>query len=155
MGHHDPEATPVKRALILVGAAVAAVAVFAVVFRTPVRTSAQLLADARALPTPTGLVFRREASQTSDAGGFSTQHFQEVERTYANSASCGVLGQAWERVLRAAGRHFKRDDKPHSFGAIGSLGIAVTDRPEHLGITLGTDDGHCANPFIYALNDPH
>ena len=145
----------VKRALILAGVAVAAIAAAAVLFRSSPRTSAQLLADARSLPTPARVVLERQASVTNDAGGFSTQHFQEVELTYANSDSCDTLRRSWERVLRRARRHFKRDDHPHSFGAIGSLGIAVTDRPEHLGITLGTDDGRCARPFIYALNNPH
>ena len=155
--HHRRVAnTPtMKRALILAGVAVAAVAAAAVLFRSSPRTSAQLLADARSLPTPAGVVLERQASVTNDAGGFSTQHFQEAELTYANIDSCDTLRRSWERVLSRARRHFKRDDHPHSFGAIGSLGIAVTDRPEHLGITLGTDDGRCARPFIYALNNPH
>ena len=144
-----------RRTLLFVGVAAAAVVVAAVAFRSTPRTPAQLLTDARALPVPPRLAFERETSVTNDAGGFSTKHFQEVERTYSSSVSCEALGRSWEQVLRRAGRHFRRDDHPHSFGAIGSLGISVTDRPEHLGITLGTDDGRCAAPFIYALNDPH
>jgi len=44
------------------------------------------------------------------------------------------------------------DNVPHKFGAIGSLGIVITDRPEKLGVTIGTDNGDCARPLVYSFN---
>ena len=50
---------------------------------------------------------------------------------------------------------FRIDNVPHKFGTIGSLGIVITDRPENLGVTIGTDDGTCGKPFVYSFDNSH
>jgi hypothetical protein len=115
----------------------------------------QLAADARSVPVPTGLTFVKEVRSVADGPGFTTSKFEEVVRQFHNTIPCLALELSWSATLRAAHRQFRVDNHPHTFGSIGSLGIMLTDRPEHLGITIGADNGYCRAPFVYAFNPPH
>ena len=119
------------------------------------RTFAELAADASAVPVPMGVTFVREVRGVEQGPGFTTATFREVSRQYVSQMSCQVLERTWSAVLRRAHREFRIDNVPHKFGTIGSLGIVITDRPENLGITIGTDDGTCGKPFVYTFNNPH
>lgn len=119
------------------------------------RTFPQLAADASAVPVPKGVTFVREVQSTQHGPGFTTATFEEVDRQLVDAFSCQSLERSWAAVLRRAHRKFRYDNVPHKFGAIGSLGIVITDRPENLGITIGTDSGICSKPLIYAFNNPH
>ena len=119
------------------------------------RTFAQLATDAAAVPVPPGVTFVGEHQGVNDGPGFTTTKSEEVARQYASALPCEQLQRAWADALRGAHRRFRITNYPHSFGAIGSVGITITDRPENLGVTIGTDDGHCANPFVYSFNRPH
>jgi len=119
------------------------------------RTFAELAADASAVPVPMGVTFVREGRSVEDGPGFTTATYKEVSRQYVSEMSCQVLEHTWSVVLRRAHREFRIDNVPHKFGSIGSLGIAITDRPENLGITIGTDNGACGKPFVYSFNSPH
>jgi hypothetical protein len=119
------------------------------------RSFSELAADAEAVPTPPGVTFVREAQGTNDGPGFTTTKSEEIARQYASALSCAVLEGTWAEVLRAAKRRFRLANHPDSFGATGSLGIEVTDRPEVLGVTIGTDDGRCSHPFVYSFDPPH
>ena len=119
------------------------------------RTFAELAADASAVPVPTGVTFVREDRSVEDGPGFTTATFKEVSRQYVSEMSCQVLERTWSDLLRRAHRGFRIDNVPHKFGAIGSLGIVITDRPENLGITIGTDNGDCGKPFVYSFNNSH
>ena len=134
----------------LVATAMAGCSVFA-----QSRTFGELAADASAVPTPMGLTFVRESRSVEDGPGFTTATYKEVTRQYASEMSCQTLEHNWSVVLRRAHREFRIDNIPHKFGSIGSLGIVITDRPENLGITIGTDDGACGEPFVYSFNSPH
>jgi len=116
---------------------------------------AQLRADAEAVPVPPGVTFISEGQSVEDGSGFTTTKYEEVVRRYASPLACDELERTWGDTLRAAHRRFRIANYPHSFGAIGSLGIVITDRPQNLGITIGTDDGHCGTPFVYSFNQPH
>lgn len=118
------------------------------------RTFAQLAADASAVPVPMGVTFVREDRSVEDGPGFTTATNKEVSRQYRSETPCHVLENRWSVVLRRAHRDFRVDNVPHKFGPIGSLGIVITDRPENLGITIGTDDGSCGKPFVYSFNSP-
>lgn len=122
---------------------------------TQTRTFAELAADASAVPVPTGVTFVREVRSVEDGPGFTTASYKEVSRNYVSGLSCQILERTWANVLRRTHREFRVDNVPHKFGAIGSLGIVITDRPENLGITLGTDNGACGQPFVYSFNNPH
>ena len=50
--------------------------------------------------------------------------------------SCKVLEHTWSLYYDEHHREFRIDNVPHKFGATGSLGIVITDRPENLGITI-------------------
>ena len=119
------------------------------------RTFTELAADAAAVPVPTGVTFVRQVQSTQDGPGFTTTTFREVDRQFVSTRSCQSLERSWAAVLRRAHRTFHYDNVPHKFGAIGSLGIVITDRPENLGVTIGTDNGECSRPFIYAFSNPH
>ncbi len=119
------------------------------------RTFTELAADAAALPVPTGVMFVRQVQSTQHGPGFTTTTFEEVVRQFASSQSCQSLERSWVAVLRQAHRKLRYDNVPHMFGATGSLGIVLIDRPETLGVTFGTDNGDCNRPFIYAFNSPH
>ncbi len=103
---------------------------------------------------PTGVTYVRDVRSVEDGPGFTTARYKEVTRQNVSELSCQVLEHAWSVVLGRAHRQFRIDNVPHKFGPIGSLGIVITDRPEHLGITIGTDDGACAKPFVYSFNNP-
>ncbi len=118
------------------------------------RTFAELSADASAVPVPKGVTFERQVRSVEDGPGFTTSTFKEVSRQYVSELSCQVVERTWTAVLRRAHREFRIDNVPHKFGAIGSLGIVIADKPENLGVTIGTDDGDCARPFVYAFNNP-
>jgi hypothetical protein len=118
------------------------------------RTFAELAVDASAVPVPTGVTFIREGRSVEDGPGFTTARYKEVSRRYVSEMSCQALEHTWSVVLRRAHRDFRIDNVPHKFGSIGSLGIVITDRPENLGITIGTDDGACGKPFVYSFNSP-
>lgn len=119
------------------------------------RTFAELGADAAAVPVPMGVKYVSEVRSVEDGPGFTTATYNEVSRQYASETSCQALEHAWSVVLRRAHREFRIDNVPHKFGPIGSLGIVITDRPENLGITLGTDDGACGKPFVYSFDNLH
>lgn len=119
------------------------------------RTFAELAADAAAVPVPMGVTFVREGRSVEDGPGFTTATYKEVSRQYVSEMSCQVLEHTWSVVLRRAHREFRIDNVPHKFGSIGSLGIVITDRPEDLGIAIGTDHGACGKPFVYSFNSPH
>lgn len=119
------------------------------------RTFTELAADAAAVSVPTGVTFVRQVQSTQDGPGFTTTTFREVDRQFVSARSCQSLERSWAAVLRRAHRTFRYDNVPHKFGAIGSLGIVITDRPENLGVTIGTDNGECNKPFIYAFDNPH
>ena len=104
---------------------------------------------------PPGVTFVRESQAINDGPGFTTTKSEEVARQYASTLGCAELERAWGNALSGAHRHFRIANYPHSFGATGSLGIIITDRPQVLGITIGTDDGHCEAPFVYSFNQPH
>ena len=118
------------------------------------RTFTELAADAAAVPVPTGVTFVRQVQSTQDGPGFTTTTFREVDRQFVSTRSCQSLERSWAAVLRKAHRRFRYDNVPHEFDAIGSLGIVITDRAENLGITIGTDNGDCNKPFIFAFNNP-
>lgn len=118
------------------------------------RTFSQLAADASAVPLPGSVTFVHHQQSVEDGPGFTTSTFREVADQYKSSVPCAALESSWADALRRAHRQFKIDNVPHKFGAIGSLGIDITDRPENLGITIGTDDGACATPFVYSFNNP-
>ena len=117
------------------------------------RTFSELAADAAAVPVPAGVTFVRQVQSTQHGSGFTTATFEEVARQFVTTQSCQNLERSWAAVLRRAYRNFRYDNVPHKFGAFGSLGIVITDRPENLGITIGTDNGDCSKPFIYAFNN--
>ncbi len=119
------------------------------------RTFAELAADASAVPVPTGVTYVREVRSVEDGPGFTTSTYKEVSRQYESHLSCQVLERTWVVVLQRAHREFRIDNVPHKFGAIGSLGIVITDRPENLGVSIGTGNGDCARPFLYSFNNPH
>ncbi len=119
------------------------------------RTLHELTADVSAVPVPTGVTFVREVKSMQQGPGFSTTTFGEVVRQFVDTRSCQSLERSWAVVLRRADRKFRYNNVPHTFGAIGSLGIVITDRPENLGITIGTDSGACNKPFVYSFNNPH
>lgn len=119
------------------------------------RSFAELAADATALPVPKGVRFVSEVRSIEDGPGFTTTKSEQVVRQFATSLSCQALERSWAAALQGANRKFRFDNVAHKFGAIGSLGIVITDRPENLGITIGTDNGDCNRPFIYSFNSPH
>jgi hypothetical protein len=119
------------------------------------RTFAQLGTDAARVPVPADVTFVRQSQSVNDGPGFTTAKSEQVTRQYRTDLSCELLERRWADVLRAAGRKYRVANYPHSYGTSGSLGIMLTDRPEVLGVTVGTDDGHCAQPFVYAFNRPH
>lgn len=80
--------------------------------------------------------------------------FEQVSREYRSTISCDSLELAWAQALRDAHRPFVIANSPHSFGASGSLEIRITDQSHALGVTIGTDDGHCEIPFVYSFNRP-
>jgi hypothetical protein len=113
------------------------------------RTFAQLVADASAVPVPPGVTFVRQQQSLNDGPGFTTSKFEEVTREYSCNVPCESLKQSWADVLRVAKR-------PFQISSIGSLEIiTITDRPEHLGITIGDGPNHCRSPFVWAFNSPH
>jgi len=119
------------------------------------RTFAELAADASAVPVPKGVTFVRESRSVEDGPGFTTATYREVSHQYVSAMSCQVVEHNWSVVLRRVHREFRIDNVPHKFGSIGSLGIVITDRPENLGITIGTDNGACGKPFVYSFNRPN
>jgi hypothetical protein len=119
------------------------------------RTFAELSADAEAVPVPSGVTFVRQQQEMSNGSEFTTTKYEQVIRQYGAKMPCTLLEDNWAQALRAAGRRFKITNYPHKFGAIGSLEIEIQDRPELLGINIGTDDGPCPNPIVYASNFPH
>jgi hypothetical protein len=118
-------------------------------------TFATLRADAEAVPVPSGVSFVRDAQSIEHGPGFATGKFEQVVRQFATSLSCDSLEDRWVHALEAAHRRFQLADYPHSYGAHGSLGIRITGQTHALGITLGSDDGHCEKPFVYSFNAPH
>ena len=119
------------------------------------RSFAALASDAADVPVPAGVAFVSAEQHTNDGPGFTTTKSEEATRQFRTALPCADLERAWASALRAEHRRFAFDDHPHAFGSIGSLGIRITDRPEFLGVTLGTDDGHCTRPFVYAFNANH
>lgn len=115
----------------------------------------RLKADAEAVPVPAGVTFVREGQSVEDGPGFTTMKFEQVVRQYASTLSCGVLERTWADALHSARRRFEFANYPNAFGAIGSLGIRITDRTHPLGITVGSDKGDCGGPFVYSFNRPH
>jgi len=127
---------------------------------SPPLSFTQLAYDARHVPVPEGLRFVKEVRSTEDGPGFTTTHSEQVTRTFDNSLPCPTLQEEWVNALRRAGRSFTLDLEPRLGGASGLSMITVNDRPEHLGITLGSiaNDGSyisCATPFIWSFNAPH
>jgi hypothetical protein len=119
------------------------------------RSFGELAKDAEAVPVPAGVQFVREQRSVEDGPGFTTSKSEQVTREFSTNDPCGSLESSWMKALAAEHRRFHLDNHPHRFGALGSLGIAVQDRSEVLGITLGTDNGSCPHPFVYAFNQPH
>lgn len=115
------------------------------------RTFGQLSADAAAVPVPDAVQFVTERQTMEDGPGFTTSKFEEVTREFQASLSCAALETAWRASLAGSHRGF-RVLRGTANG--GMLQIELTDRPEHLGITLGRSDV-CGTPFIWAYNDPH
>ena len=122
---------------------------------TSPRSFEALAVDAEAVPVPAGVMFVRQVQGINDGPGFTTTKSEQVTRQYRTTLPCQVLENSWVEALRAAGRRYRIAHYPRKFGAVGSLEIEINDRPEPLGITLGTDDGNCANPFVYSFNLPH
>lgn len=124
------------------------------------RTFAELGADARQVPVPAGVTLQKVTSATSDGPGFTTTHSEGVTRVYASALACDELQARWVAALRRAQRSFHLDAEPRLFGSSGQANIAITDRPEELGVTLGdiATDGHyleCRSPFVWSFNQPH
>ena len=118
----------------------------------------RLHADAAAVPVPAGVTFVRESRAVNGGAGFTTTKFEEVAREFRNPLACSRLEQAWSTALHRGERTFSRWDYPHMAGGAGQFGLTITDRPEHLGVTLGqwyAGTQRCRSPFIYAYDDPH
>lgn len=149
--------TSTSRKIVLLPALILAVVVIAclTIFAQHPRSYAQLASDASSVPVPAGVTFLRETRSVEDGPGFTTATFKEVSFDYVTKLPCQVLEREWADALQRAHRKYKIDNVPHKFGAIGSLAIVILDRPESLGVTLGTDNGYCAQPFIYSFNGPH
>jgi hypothetical protein len=123
-------------------------------------SSNQLAHDAQQVPVPQGLSLSKVTRSTEDGPGFTSSTFEEVARSYVNDLPCDELQAQWLMALRAAHRSFRLDAEPHLYASTGQVEIIVTDRPEHLGITIGDISGSgsylsCSSPFIWSFNDPH
>jgi len=118
------------------------------------RSYAELSADVEAVPVPGGVTFVRQKQEVFNGAEFTDTKYKQVIRQYRANVPCAFLEDNWAEALRSAGRRFHITNYPHKYGAIGSLEIQIDDRPETVGINLGTDDGYCANPFVYSFNLP-
>jgi hypothetical protein len=119
------------------------------------RSFAQLEADADAIPVPRGVTFVSESRGVRDGQLFSGKKYEEVIRHYASSLACEELQRSRADTLRAAGRRSTITNYPHFYGAVGSLGITITDRPPNLVVTIGTDNGGCSKPYVWSSNPQH
>ena len=120
----------------------------------------ELARDASSVPVPAGLQFLSEQRSTNNGPGFSHEKFEEVTRTYRNTLPCDALEERWLSQLAAAGRRIRVDRESKLYVGEGQVEIVITDRPENLGITLGsiTNKGayiECGGPFIWAFNHLH
>jgi hypothetical protein len=114
------------------------------------RSFPQLAKDAAAIPVPPQVQFVRE-QRSVHAPGFFTGKFEEVDRQFKTSLSCPALEAAWRGSLTRRHRSFHVLRFSENGG---TLRIELTDRPEHVGISLGNDQ-HCGTPFVWAFNYPH
>ena len=149
------------RLIILAGFAILAAGGIAIaVSSSRPRSFAQLAYDARHVPVPRGITLKNVDEVINDGPGFTNTHFQEVSRSYSNSLPCGTLQRRWIDALRKAKRSFHLLPEPRLYVASGQMEIVITDRPEYLGITLGSlsNQGNytrCNSPFIWSFNSPH
>ena len=123
------------------------------------RSFAQLAYDARRVPVPRGVTLVKVERAVNDGPGFTASRFKEVDVSYKTSLPCGTLQQRWIEALRRSKRSFTLNPEPRLYVSSGQVEIVITDRPEHLGITLGSiaNNGsyiRCNAPFVWSFNSP-
>jgi len=119
----------------------------------------QLSGDARHVPVPTGVALIGQQRAVNDGPGFTTSTSRQVTLRFASSLACPTLERRWVTALRRNGRRFHVEAQPHLSGASGLNEIVLDDRPEHLGVTLGSISGDgawiaCSSPFVWSFEDP-